>query len=204
MRARLTRLLIASSIATGRDQSQSAQQNWEDDGSVLPPFFRPLYRWWLDLQQAAPEFGGELSSIPTKSQLDPAAIRGALAYVAMADIEREPKLQVRYRLAGSRLELLCGRPMTGKTLAELYPRAIVDETLAAYACVAETRRPLYTCRTFRLLRIELGFDRLILPFTTREDGETDLALTCLIPTSDEIRAAGDWQRHATDYGPEAA
>ncbi|GIL39948.1 PAS domain-containing protein [Roseiterribacter gracilis] len=200
MRLRLSRLLMATTIATGRDKSESAQQNWEDDGSVLPPFFRPLYRWWLDLQQA----GDSPDAIPSKSQIDPNAIRAALAYIAMADIIREPKLDVRYRLAGSRLERLYGGPMTGRTLAELYPRAMVDETLGAYACVAETRRPLYTCRTFRLLRVQLGFDRLILPFASKADGEADTALTCLIPTSDEIREAGDWQRHATDYGPEAA
>jgi hypothetical protein len=200
MRARLSRLLIATTIATGRDKSQSAELNWEDDGSVLPPFFRPLYRWWLDLQQQT----DSPTSIPHKTQIEPDAIRAAIAYIAMAEIERAPKLEVRYRLVGSRLERLYGGPMTGRTLAQLYPRAMVDETLAAYACVAETRRPLYTCRTFRLLRIELGFDRLILPFTTRPDGEIDLALTCLIPTSDEIREAGDWKRHATDYEPEAA
>lgn len=198
MRARLSRLLMAATIATGRDRSECAQQTWEDDGSVLPPFFRPLYRWWLDLQLGVE---GE-NLVPTKGQIDPAAIRAALAYIAMADIGRDP-LQVRYRLVGSRLERLYGSAMTGRTLAELYPRNMVDETLAAYACVAETRRPLYTCRTFRLLRTELGFDRLILPFATALGGEIDLALTCLVPTSDAIREASDWQLHATDYRPEA-
>lgn len=197
MRARLSRLLIATAIASGREKSECAQQNWDDDGSVLPPVFRPLYRWWLELDAAA-------GAVPAKAQIDPTAIRGLLAYVALADIVREPRLDVRYRLAGSRLEKLYGGPMTGRTLAQLYPRGIVDETLAAYACVAETCRPLYTCRTFRLLRIELGFDRLILPFSTHGTGEADLALTCLVPSSDAIREASDWQCHATDYEPEAA
>jgi hypothetical protein len=97
-----------------------------------------------------------------------------------------------YRYVGTRLQRLLGRDVTGLSIAEVYPPAIAAEVLAAIGECRTVAAPLSSRREFRILRMVLGYDRLLLPFGTQKF--VTLIAVALYPVPAWLRQAAQWQR----------
>jgi len=134
-------------------------------------------RLWTYWRSKAPSGG-----IPARADLDPLDIPQLLPRIALIDVEQEEgRPQFRYRLAGTEIVERAGRDPTGKSFAELYEGAYLEQALATYREIVETRQPHLSRRRFPVEsgRDFLSYDRLILPLG-RDHRTVDMLLLCTV------------------------
>jgi hypothetical protein len=120
-----------------------------------------LFDYW---QRIHPPHG-----LPGRQHFDPAAIGRLLPNIVLVEVHRDP-LRFRYRLLGSRIDAIHGKPLAGLWLDEAYanhPNAVV--MLGEYTRVTETRQPIWRrgepkvvpdpgCQSIEVLRLPLAAD----------------------------------------------
>ncbi len=134
-------------------------------------------RLWAYWRSKAPAGG-----IPARADLDPLDIPALLPRLALIDVEcEEGRSQFRYRLAGTEIVARAGRDPTGKSFVELYEGAYLEQALATYREVVETRQPHLSRRRFPVEsgRDFLSYDRLILPLA-RDHRSVDMLVLCTV------------------------
>jgi hypothetical protein len=96
-----------------------------------------FHHLWHGLAQAA-------CGLPTRAQIDPAAMRPLLPYVLIVDLESgaQGALRIRYRLVGTEVARFSGLDFTGAYLDELdFDLCTTDDLTAAYRQIHTARRP---------------------------------------------------------------
>ena len=91
-----------------------------------------LFAYWASLKRGA--------ELPSRRDLDPAAIKRLLPTVSLMEVAREP-LDFRVRLAGTGLYDVYGREITGRRLGEVYNTAAGDYWRVELGNVTKARRP---------------------------------------------------------------
>ena len=76
-----------------------------------------VFAYWTSLRQAG--------RLPCRAQIDPWKLKKHLPNISLIDVVRGPDGQIGYRqrLAGTGLDLVYGREITGRALDEVYPDA---------------------------------------------------------------------------------
>jgi hypothetical protein len=95
---------------------------------------RRLHRYWLGL--CRPD-----GRLPGRQHLDPLAIPDLLPQLWMLDVQREP-FRLRYRLVGTKVDLIAGISMTGRWMDEVHPHVYtIPGGMARLQGVVETHVP---------------------------------------------------------------
>jgi len=104
--------------------------------------------------------------LPGRRDIDPLDFPRQLPRVALIDVISEPQgPHFRYRLAGTEIAARAGRDPTGKRFDQLYSGGYLDQALATYRAILQSRAPHFSHRTYPLVegREHLEYARLILP-----------------------------------------
>lgn len=106
--------------------------------------------------------------MPTRNDIDPDEIRRYLPYVTLVDVVADARRFV-YRLVGTQEVALRGRDPTGKSVAEAFFGTSVENVMAKYATVCETRAPFHEKDDFQVVDRYVGEENLFLPLS--DDGQ---------------------------------
>lgn len=147
--------------------------------------FRLAFDVWAKLKGEA--------EMPTSQVLDIRSLNPVLSNLALVKFEHDP-FRIKYLVAGSHLVSLYGKEVTGRYVDEVYPCLQVVEVTGVYKEVMESGKPHFSRREFVTPFRNLGYERLILPFSDY-GGVSTHALLCLYPTNPKLRTATDWQSH---------
>ena len=141
----------------------SAEEDRNPDICPEQAELRAFHDYWA----ALPTRNG----LPSRSHIDPAAIRGLLKWLFMIDVERQPPdPRYRYRLAGTEVVRLYGLELTGMTIEEAFP-AQAEELMDGCSTVVARRTPLLHRYRLPVLGQHYRFvERLTCPLS--EDGTT--------------------------------
>ena len=122
---------------------------------------RVLFDYWQRIHPA--------EGLPGRQHFDPAAVVHLLPNLVLVEVHRAP-LRFRYRLVGSRIDSINGKPLSGGWLDEVYAdHAKASMVIDAYAQVVATAQPAWWrgtpnvvpepgCRTIEALRLPLAAD----------------------------------------------
>lgn len=123
------------------------------------PVLESVYRLWAR----------DLPQLPR--QLDPTEMPpSALPYVLLLDLEQDP-IDLRIRLAGTRVCELHGRELRGRSAAEFFEPADAKTVLKAALACSKSRQPSLAHRRYVSLNDRMwGYTRLLMPLSS--DGVT--------------------------------
>ena len=133
-----------------------------------------LYRYWRS--KCAP------GALPSRADIDPAALRELLPRIGLIDVLREPDGPAfRFRLAGTELVQRGGHDPTGRRFDELYRGEYLETVQETYRHVAEMGEPLLTHRIYPLVpkREFLRYERLLLPLA-RDGAYVDMVMLLVV------------------------
>lgn len=154
----------------------------EDDGTMLRSAeLARLFTYWNRMR------GGRL--MPSREDVDPAALRDVLPHIFMTDVEREP-LRFRYRLIGTYVTAISGRDITGRYADEkIFPQSL-DDVVGPYRMAVENRAPIGKYGQARWVpnRPWVRVETLLLPLG-RTDAEVDILIGGVV-VSERRAAAG--------------
>ena len=130
-------------------------------GQISSEVLARVFDWWERTRGTRPA--------PSRAELDPAAIRFALADLALVEVEQGAAgLRFRYRLVGNNLVTRDGYNMRGKYLEEMPEAEYRRRVQAAWTEVVGSAQPSFAIRKAifdgRLRR----YESLILPLCTGE------------------------------------
>jgi hypothetical protein len=119
---------------------------WEDAGflEVCHPKVAGLYRYWDSKRDGR--------TMPSRRDIDPVELKEWLSSIILYDVLRDPVIDFRYRVVGTRIAVAMGRDLTGTCVRE--HAASEDQ---AYALVALTE--LIGRRTYRFRNDPIRGDR---------------------------------------------
>jgi len=131
------------------------------DPTDLHPACRALFDYWRSIHPPA--------GLPGRRHFNPSAITALLPTIHLVEVHRSP-LRFRYRLLGSQVDVMHGRPLVGRWLDEAFAdhpngRQLVDD----YREVAERAAPSWRrgapriglnpdCAALEVLRLPLAAD----------------------------------------------
>jgi hypothetical protein len=131
------------------------------DTAHLHPRAQRLYDYWRQIHPAA--------GLPGRQHFDPAALTDVLPNLRLIDVHRDP-LRFRYRLLGSRVDVVHGRNLANQWLDEAHAGdPHLEHLLREYVRIAETAEPSWRrgmpwvvpepeCVTVEALRLPLARD----------------------------------------------
>jgi hypothetical protein len=133
-------------------------------GKIKSGRLREFLQYWRAIA------GGD---VPTRSDIDPTAIKPLLPYILLVDLTDEP-LRVFYRLIGTEVARFSGRDFTGYWLDELEFDEFGDnELLTAYRRVRDSRLPgAGRAQYFEMQHLVIETEYLICPLRS-PDGKID-------------------------------
>lgn len=123
---------------------------------------RRLLAYWKSIHPA--------QGLPGRRDFDPAQVPTLLPNIVLVEVHQPPPLRFRYRLLGTRLDAVIGRPLAGRWLDEVYAgEPDAGSLLDAYARVALSGLPGWRrgdphvgsdplCREVEVLRLPLAAD----------------------------------------------
>jgi hypothetical protein len=140
----------------------------EGGAALTAAMLRQLLEHWQDLCRDR--------ALPSRADLDPAAMKPLLPYVYLVDVSHRP-LRFRYRLVGTALVEFTGRDVTGKFVDEATYGAAAAPIYRLFELVVETRGPVGG--RGRTVWIQGGewreVESLVLPMS-RDGAEIDMLL----------------------------
>ena len=145
-----------------------------------------LYRYWLDMRCGR--------VMPARRDIDPAAIRTLLPYLAMID---KVGGGLRYRLVGTEVAQQIGRDLTGKPVGFYlnHPQILV-KLRALYERVFATAHPFFATAEYRTTRGSLHhISQLMLPLS--DDGFNANMIIFARVARFNARQSTDWLKGAT-------
>ena len=100
-----------------------------------PDDLREMYAYWRRKRGARP--------MPTRTDIDPAEIKGLLPGVLLVDVSRagDSGLDFVYRLVGTREVEMRGHDPTGRRVADAYYGKSAESVIGCYRTVVEARSP---------------------------------------------------------------
>ncbi len=131
------------------------------DTTQLHQRARRLYDYWSEIHPA--------EGLPGRQHFDPSAVPDVLPNLRLIDVQREP-LRFRYRLLGSRVDVVHGRNLANQWLDEAHAGdPALANLLREYELIAETGEPSWRrgrpwvvpepeCVTVEALRLPLARD----------------------------------------------
>lgn len=124
---------------------------------IVDPRLRRLHAYWHD------ERGSR--ALPSRTDIDPAALRFVLGYLVLVDVCRDP-VRFRIRLQGTELGWWIGADLTGKTLESL--RAPELRSLAAELLMraVESGAPLHKVGEEMIGDLPRRYEALLLPLAS--------------------------------------
>ncbi len=129
-------------------------------GHVRDPGLRRMIGHWLGLRR------GRL--LPARRDVDPAALRWALADIFMVDHLPETD-RYRFRLAGERIVEQMGDPMRGRHLDEIVPPGMLARVVGYYRQAIEGPALVHITGAINIARGRVGTGERIL-MTLADDG----------------------------------
>jgi hypothetical protein len=134
------------------------------DAAQFHPRARRVYDYWREIHPA--------DGLPGRQHVDPSALPDVLPNLRLIEVHRDP-MRFRYRLVGSRVDVVHGRNLANRWLDEAHagdPR--LDNLLTEYRKVAETGQPSWrrgvpwvvpepSCVTVEALRLPLARDGVV-------------------------------------------
>lgn len=120
------------------------------------------------------------NSIPRTRDIDAIAMRAALGYIALLDVQ-DGGADFRYRVFGTAIAAVSDFDMTGRLLSDLPASLyIVEFALAAYRAVVMRRAPLFTEHTPAGTVVVKTWQRIIMPLVD-DEGAVVRLLSCNVP-----------------------
>lgn len=123
--------------------------------------------------------------MPSRRNVDPVGLRGALGIVMIARYE-PARNDFRFSLFGTEVAASQRIDYTGKLASELEPRSYAELVLKSYHQVRDTQRPYYGRLSLALDRELVSYNRLVLPL-----GEDGAHVDAVLVASDHQKAF--WQ-----------
>jgi hypothetical protein len=129
--------------------------------AIVDPRLKQLLAYWRRER-------GE-RSLPSRTNIDPAALKFVLGHLILWDVLPEPQ-QFRVRLQGSELEWWMGRDLTNRLLDELPSVEIAEITRRSLLQAIATSAPCHQIGSAMIADVPRAFEALYLPLG--RDGET--------------------------------
>jgi hypothetical protein len=142
-------------------------------GLTLHPKVRTLVDYWLSIKPAG--------SLPGRQHFEPLDVPALLPNIWLIDVEREPKLRLRYRLVGTNVAQAFDRDSTGRYLDEVHSEFLDSHIWLYMKGVVQDGMPGWRAGTPRFwhLRDYLSLERIYLPLAS--DGrEVDMILALTV------------------------
>ena len=132
-------------------------------GEIRSTILRPALEHWENARGARP--------MPSRSDIDPLALKSARGLMAMVDVSgAEARQDFTFRLFGTELSSRVGEDFTGRSVDTIVPKAYGDLLRRSYEKVVERRAPSFDHIAFQYGRHARLYHRLTLPLSN--DGET--------------------------------
>lgn len=145
---------------------------------IVDPRLRQLHAYWRD------ERGGR--ALPSRTDIDPAALRFVLGYLVLVDVCRDP-LRFRIRLQGTELEWWIGADLTGKTLESLPSPELRSLAAELLMRVVESHAPLHKVGEEMIGDLPRRYEALFLPLAS--DGiNVNMVLAAVLCRDDRQRS----------------
>src|SRR5581483_1236170 len=106
---------------------------WSDVNRSVSPLVKAVHGWWAAHRRA--------NGLADRGDLDPAALKGCVANLIIADAEPEP-FRVRYRLVGTKVVQYTGFDFTGRYLDALGTPDLIGHWQRDYWTAYHERRPV--------------------------------------------------------------
>lgn len=117
--------------------------------------------------------------MPRREDLDPLDIPDLLPYVALIDVECAPR-RFRWRLIGTHITRAMGRDRTGNYFDEAYSGKVLDDLMAVYERVVQSRTPIrHFGRPTFADKAYSNYESTHLPFS-ESDESVDIILVGLV------------------------
>lgn len=143
----------------------------DGEGDLYRTAHRLLYRYWKSLEPGP-------SCCPPWRRFDPLDLPARLlpnVWATQVEWGDSGAPVFRERIVGTNVVTVQGRETTGRTFPEIYTGARLACQIATYGAVLSACRPhLSRLRVPHEGREFIIYDRLILPFTDREDGRVSI------------------------------
>ena len=155
----------------------------DDDTALRSAELARLFAYWSHMR------GARL--MPSREDIDPAALRDILPHIIMVDVEREP-LRFRYRLVGTYVTEISSRDITGRYADEsTFPRSL-DEVVGPYSMVVEHCAPVGKCGQARWVpnRPWVRVETLLLPLG-RTDAQVEIIMGGIVLDGRDFAADRD-------------
>jgi len=123
----------ADSGATSAGSPELQHMTWADVSRCASPLVKTVHAWWTAHRRA--------NGLADRGDLDPAALKGCVANLIIADAEPEP-FRVRYRLVGTKVAQYTGFDFTGRYLDALGTPDLVGHWQRDYWTAYRERRPV--------------------------------------------------------------
>ena len=147
-----------------------------------------IFELWLQAAKDRSDY-----HIPDKADLDFLQYADMLGNIALVRFDHDP-FRAKYLVVGGELVSLYGEELSGRYVDELYGKTEREEAMGVYLKICTDKKPLYSKRTYKTFFRELGYNRLVLPYT--DGGKSiEYAMTCIYPTNPSIKKASDWMEH---------
>lgn len=165
------------------------------DDSIFSARVGTLWREWSNL------YGTSRPALPQKSQISMSALKTILPFLAISEIQSHNVIFV--RLAGTGLEELAGRPLTGLNTLDLTPASQRSMVQRAYGNIIDFRCGLFICERIEFERgADADLQTLLLPLADKEGsarfsiGVYDVGASRF--TADEAHRASTFRHKAFD------
>jgi len=123
----------------------------------IDPRLNALYAYWNK------ERGGR--PLPSRTDIDPAALRFILGHLVLVDVLRDP-LQFRIRLQGTELEWWMGGNLTGQGIDRLRTPALSALARKCLTATVESRAPLHQLGEEIIGDLPRRYEALLLPLAS--------------------------------------
>jgi hypothetical protein len=125
-------------------------------------------------------------ALPSRHDIDPAALRFVLGHLILLDVLRDP-IQFRIRLQGTELEWWMGGDLTGQTLDQLRSPGLSALAHQCLTTVIETRVPFHKIGEETIGDLPRHYEALLLPLAS--DGvSVNMVLAAVLCRDDRARS----------------
>jgi hypothetical protein len=132
----------------------------------------------------------EDGALPDKKNVGPDLLGAVMGYCILSVVEPEP-FRVFYHAVGEAIESLYNKDLKEKYVDELFDAWISKSITETYQDSYESKLPVYDEKGFSTIFGSLGYQRLILPFSSGGD-EVSAFVTCVFPSDMSIVKFSDW------------
>lgn len=152
------------------------------------PLLQNLFSRWEKLKDG---------NLPSKESVTAQLLGEVYPYCKFSTIQSEP-FDVLYTHVGPAIKNLYKEEMENKRVSELFDPWIRKSVLESYEECVKEAQATYVRKGISTIIGSLGYEYLILPFSSETTDKPEYFVTCLFPLGKDIKQAEDWENAVKD------